>query len=697
MQNTLKFVSGFLILFLSGFSAFSQLVCDTYTMNKNAEERDSSVLSTKIILEQFTKDYISNNHKSDSKIIIPIVFHIVHNYGPENISKAQILDEIKNLNENFQKLNHDSADIENDFKSIHANCSIEFRLARIDPYGNCTDGITRTPSLSTYNGNDNTKIIAPSWDRSKYLNVWVVKALENGAAGYAYYPSSVNSSWGINRDGIIMLSSYVGGIGISNYTQSKTLTHEIGHYLNLMHTWGNSNSPGLSSNCDIDDGVEDTPNTIGHDKCDLGSSTCNDHDNVQNYMEYSYCTRMFTTGQKDRMRACLASNISQRNNLWSYNNLLATGTNDEYVSNQCIPTPDFSPASYFNCEGTIIQFNDLSYNCDSVNYWNWCFPGGNPHTSFEKNPSVTYPNPGSYNVILNVENSSGTGYLIKNNVINIFDPLKGSALPFYEDFELSAFPDCYSDTLMNWTINQSGNSWQRTNDASSSGDASLLIDNSSNQNTVNSIISPNIIINKNPKARLYFKYAYARKSASSKSKFAVYVSNDCGNSWHQRLIRSDNMLATNDGSFVDNFIPQENEWESASISFGPYYYAQGIKIKFESTSGSEDGNLYIDDIMLSVNTGINYPDSQNINDISVYPDPFLYDTKIKFEISTDNFVSLSVYDIIGNNIGEKSGYFTKGTSSLMLSDIIPEIYAGIYIIKIRLNNRIKTLKVICVK
>jgi len=687
------------LFFIFQTEVSAQFRCDTYNMNEKAIQRDSSILKTKKQLEEFTKEYIKNKNKSESKIIIPIVFHIVHNYGAENISKEQVLDAVRVLNEDFQKLNPDTANVVSDFKSIIADCNIEFRLARIDPYGHCTDGITRTASLSTYNGNEETKLIAPSWDRSKYLNIWVVKTIELGAAGYSYYPSSVDNSWGENADGVILVSSYVGSIGTSNNYQSRTLTHEIGHYLNLMHTWGSSNQPGLASNCDIDDEVDDTPNTIGHTDCDLSASTCGYHDNVQNYMEYSYCTNMFTNGQKDRMRACLASNISHRINLWSQNNLIATGTKDGYIAQQCVPIPDFSLDPSNGCEGVSVQFTDFSYNYDSINTWKWVFTGGIPDTSNIANPIVIYNNPGGYDVSLTVSNSTGSNQITKNGTVKIYDPEIGKIFPFVEDFEQSVFPAYSNDTSDNWTIKQSGNqTWKWTSNASASGTGSIYIDNSiNNNNSINSIISPNIILSRDPSTRLTFKYAYAKNSTNSKSKFKVYVSTDCMSTWYQRFSKTDNFLVTNGGTFVNNFIPDNDEWASASLTLGPFYDDQSIRIKFESTAGIDDGNLYIDNITLSSNTGINDLSDTILYNISISPNPFDFDTKINLEINNENKIIFSVFDILGNKIGEFSKIFKSGISSVLFSDIVTKIDAGIYFVKININNQIKTFKVICIK
>ena len=212
------------------------------------------------------------------------MFHIIHQYGTEDISDAQILDEVKILNRDYNRENADTVDVVDEFKHNIGKINITFRLATIDPWGNYTNGIDRIASLQTYVGNDGSKL--NPWLRSKYLNVWVVKQMTNGVAGYAFYPSAVDGVNGVKKDGVIILSEYIGSIGSSTVNTSRALTHEIGHYLNLPHTWGNTNDPGVSCG---DDGIQDTPITKGHTTCSLTDGDCfpNIIENVQNYMEYA--------------------------------------------------------------------------------------------------------------------------------------------------------------------------------------------------------------------------------------------------------------------------------------------------------------------------------------------------------------------------------------------------------------------------
>ncbi|MCI5057941.1 MAG: M43 family zinc metalloprotease, partial [Flavobacteriales bacterium] len=289
-------------------------------------------------LEKFTKQFIANSSRQSGscQFVIPVVFHILHDNGPENISDQQVHDAIKLLNQNFNGLNPDTVSVVPEFKSIVGNAGIEFRLATLDPSGNPTTGITRDQFTSGTQPN----IQGIQWPRHMYMNVYTADNLGQGVGGFTYLPGTV----GPMDDAIFVLY---------NTLQGTTLTHEVGHWLNLMHNWGWSNDPGQASNCNMDDQVQDTPETIGWTTCNLSGTSCGSLDNVQNYMEYSFCTNMFTQGQADRMIAALNSTIADRNNLWAPSNLSATGVDQ-------LTAVDFSSNFTVICRNNYVQYYDES-------------------------------------------------------------------------------------------------------------------------------------------------------------------------------------------------------------------------------------------------------------------------------------------------------------------------------------------------
>ena len=317
------------LLFITPVFAQNHTYCAFDHAVQQLVEEDPSIIEKSKAHEAFVKEFTKNNYnKSGATYVIPVVWHVLHQNGSENISDAQINDAMRILNEDWQKGNADMADVVSDFVSIIADCEIEFRLATLDPYGSPTDGINRYETAETNSGDDGSK--GDIWPREMYLNIWSSKIVYGNpnVAAYSRRPVSVDAGSKAGIDGVVIRYDYVGSIGTGDYVRARTLTHEIGHYLDLWHPWGKGPQLGTTTNCNDDDDVEDTPNDIGYATCNLTGASCGPLANVQNYMEYSLCQFMFTEGQKTRMHAALNSSLADRNNLWTTQNLQETGVFD---------------------------------------------------------------------------------------------------------------------------------------------------------------------------------------------------------------------------------------------------------------------------------------------------------------------------------------------------------------------------------
>ena len=290
-------------------------------MHKEHPELIPAQEARRQFLENFTQNFSTNQSaQSFVNLLIPVVFHVVHDNGVENISDAQIHESIVQLNEDYAAVNPELVDVHPNFTDLVANVGFEFRLAELDPNGEPTTGINRIQSELTYNGSDIALKQMIQWDPTMYLNIWVVYSSNgNNGSAFAYYPADVEGSGSI-YDGIVSSYWAVGRTETAIWTHYKILTHEVGHWANLKHTWGDESYNQSLSGCSYDDAVEDTPNTIGNTGCDLEAISCETHDNVQNYMDYSNCSNMFTEGQKTRMVAALNSPVGGRNNLWTESN-----------------------------------------------------------------------------------------------------------------------------------------------------------------------------------------------------------------------------------------------------------------------------------------------------------------------------------------------------------------------------------------
>jgi PKD repeat protein len=570
--------------------------------------------------------------------IIPVVFHIIHDYGYENISDAQVIDAVRILNLDFRKNNPDTTAIVPGFQSIANDAKIEFRLANLDPNGNCTNGIDRVASHETYIGDDGSKL--NYWPRSKYLNIWVVKNIESGAAGYAYLPGTAP---GPSADGIIILSTYVGSIGTGSVGTSRALTHEIGHFLNLRHVWGNTNNPGVACG---DDNVGDTPVTEGWTSCNLtNNDVCNANvdENVQNFMEYSYCTRMYTTGQRTRMHNALNSASGQRSSLPSTANLIATGVNNT-PPNLCAPKADFTSAEHvFCCVGSSVTFTDVSYNATPTS-WSWSFPGGTPSSSTSATPVIQYNTAGTYAVTLTVSNSAGSNTITRSGHVTVSSSTA--------TFNFNQFVDGFENPAMfnaEYTVLNpppAGNSWTIVTNAAATGSNSIKLTNTSSMlATTDEFVSPSIDFSAINSPVFTFKVAQRQRTSADVDRLRVYTSTNCGQTWIQRYAKSGATLATGSTTTSSTWTPTSTEWRTETINIASVANNPNVRIKFTFESGGGN-SIYIDDINIMGVTGIDAPDA-GIQQFGVYPNPLQDNSVVTFSLDKEQDVTLQLFDMSG--------------------------------------------------
>ncbi|MGB0369108.1 MAG: M43 family zinc metalloprotease, partial [Flavobacteriales bacterium] len=436
-------------------------------------------------LERETLEYTEANYgtRAGAEVrVIPTVIHVVHDNGSENLSKAALLSALESVNEELRAQNGNLSSIVAPFSSIIGDPRFELRLAKIDYQGNCTDGITRTVSNQTYSADEDVKDLVNWNDNSRrYLQVWVVNTVGSGAGGYTYLPGSVNA----RRNGIILRAAQF----------QSSLTHEFGHWMNLSHVWGGSNDNANPSNCNGDDGVSDTPNTIGTESgCNTNQMTCGSQDNVQNHMDYSACGRMFTEGQALRMQFAAGSSTGGRSTYSGSSNRSATGTSDGFT-NVCTPNVEFFLDNNLGCEGIEVEFEDNSWGADEDPswVWSWSFPGGTPSTSNEQNPTVTYNSAGTYNVSLTITTDAGSETETVNDAVVVTQLGGGITGSWTEGMEDSSFPN-NSTPGEEWTIESPGGlTWQRSSTAAFTGSASARINlRSVTEGNINNLISPPI-------------------------------------------------------------------------------------------------------------------------------------------------------------------------------------------------------------
>jgi len=290
----------------------AQRICGTTEYQMMLEQQDPSIINQREEIEQFTRDYLLNNPQGERALVtIPVVVHVVYNTAAENISDAQIQSQITVLNQDFRKLNADVANTPSAFLGLAGDSNIEFCLASVDPNGNATNGILRVPTSTTSFSTSGNAMKSSStggstaWNSSRYLNMWVCD-ISGSILGYAQFPGGSAST-----DGVVIDYLYFGtnGTATAPFDKGRTATHEVGHWLNLRHIWGDD-----GTGCTGSDQVTDTPNAAGSNVgCPaFPRVTCSNGPNgdmFMNYMDYTddACMFMFSNGQVSRMQALFAT------------------------------------------------------------------------------------------------------------------------------------------------------------------------------------------------------------------------------------------------------------------------------------------------------------------------------------------------------------------------------------------------------
>ena len=332
--------------------------CGTMNRYDSLMKNNPIFRATRNQIDRQAQHFVHNARKESATggiIVIPVVFHVIYNplVPAQNIADSLIQAQIKQLNDDYRRINSDRSSTPTVFQGLSSDLEIQFCLATRDPNGNATTGITRHSYASPTSWTDATFDATPKpatiWDRDKYLNLWSCN-LGSSLLGYAQFPGDI-----ANTDGVVLLFSSVGSMEVNgtanNYKFGRTASHEVGHWLNLYHIWGDD-----SGACTGSDKVADTPNQAN------STSGCGVFPKTEactatppgimfmNYMDYSYdnCLNMFTNGQKSRMVAALNGARSS---------LL--------TSNGCIPlTPDYAVnanvGTQATCAGSTISYTVLT-------------------------------------------------------------------------------------------------------------------------------------------------------------------------------------------------------------------------------------------------------------------------------------------------------------------------------------------------
>lgn len=681
-------------------SLFGQNTCGTDEFDAEQVQIDPEYARNKAdYLKLLTNISENPPRQLDKKAVrtIPVVFHVVHNYGEENVSREQIENALEILNADFRRLNDDRVNTRTEFLSRAADCEVEFKLATIDPDGNCTDGITRHVSEFTDGGDEAVKSVARAWDFRKYMNVWVVRWVNRGAEppsrvlAYATLPYNSNSA----SDGIVISYDFLGNYGPSrnNYV-GRTLTHETGHWLGLLHPF----EDGCGGNCNSSgDYICDTPPVFEASYgCSKTTNSCsNDRpdepDMIENYMDYAngVCQNAFTQGQKDVITSVLNNQNHRGRNVLSATHT-ATGI---FQTANCGPKADFHVVTRNTqvCPGTELEFEDLSWN-GTVAERTWTFEGGTPSVSTFANPKVAYKQPGVYKVTLQVSNSKGSNSITKQAFITVLDAVGDYKAPYTEDVETSATTEWQMETegIFGWKI-------EKTKSYSGSNSFRANINSSTPENSKFELISPPYDVSAlaGQVPQLSFRVAYSLRESNSGELLTVSGSSDCGRTWRTlRGYLGATTLASVNGQ-NPNWTPSSlSDWKTLSTDLNRYGFdtCRNLLLKFDVTSRAGN-SVFIDDINLGQFILDAPQPKQTISNLSIAPNPSDGLIDISFDNLYQNIEFIRISDLPGRVIQEIS-IDPKATN---VQKQIHIDHNGMYLIHIGNKSAVLTKKVIIAK
>lgn len=678
MRKTLSILS-LLFAFVGIASAQhnQEIPCFTDEKLEEAIEANPSLLRKQMEHEDalYNKTHVANKRSSSGceVRIIPTVFHIIHNNGNENISDAIVDQYVQQVNDVWRFQNVDIDDVDTAWHGVVTDMQVELRLAKFDENGDSTNGIVRVESVQTSNAGDNVKSLS-QWDPDRYLNIYVVRTIANSGSGtilgYAYFPWMESST---QLPGIMIRSDVL---------NRQTLAHELGHYLDLYHPFQNS----CGDNCrNTGDRVCDTPPVLSASRgCNKLQNTChqdvpNNRDMIENIMDYSDCRTILTAGQKVRVDNTFDV---YRNELVSVDNLYRTGVID---SNQTFgaPVAKFEAKTRVICEGSEIDFKDLSCtNKDSTDY-KWFFPSGTPSAAFTANPSVTYNKSGKYDVTLIISNNAGADTMELKEFIKVTPKVSDIKAPLIIDFEDSGFP------YEGWSLENADDDlrWKRSIRAAAEGEACLTIQNfASNKNGEQYIFrTPPIDLSESKSYELNFDLAYARLSQTAAERLEVYAVDACR---EVELLRysgtASSMRSIDDLKFI-SFLPDETEWKSFNVDMTIAKSLTAASIEFRFTSYGEQ-NIYLDNLAIG-SWPSSISNSPNAS-IEVYPNPAI--DKIFITGITDiNKSSIELFDLSGRAM---SGAELNVQNEVSID--ISGLYKGVYLLQIQSENQVYNKQII---
>ncbi len=630
-----------LFLLVSPFFLRAQAPCGTTKILEYLEEYEPDFVERRAEIEKATTDYYIQMAEKDGSnqatITIPVVFHVLYKTAEQNIHDSLIYSQMDVLNEDYSGLNVDIANVPDYFEDVVGTANIEFCLASRDPNGNPTTGITRTetnrinfPNLDASGGFESFTPMhftseggLDAWDTKQYLNIWVCNIATSSTLAWAYLPGA-----DARVDGIVCRYDYVGRPSIAGepYSLGRTMTHEVGHWLNLFHTFDNDGGNTCSQ-----DYIADTPTQrAANFGCpSFPRSSCNNYsDMYMNYMDYTDddCGIMFTKGQVKRMEAALAT---IRKGILSSIGCAAPANNDAQISDFISPTVDnclFTDIPIFvefgNKGNKPLTSLQIHYQIDggATNIYEWTGELA-PYQSEPVIAGFASLEPGLHQLVAytSMPNGEMDANPVQDTLKRSFYVGDGVQAPYFEDFS-----ELYTDNA--WTIVDSDEAvpWHYiTNviNSDSTINGAMAVNHYfhvffDGVGSYDDLVSPNIDLRLMNDPYLVFDYSY-HFNRTNEDELQIFVSKDCNQTQDLVYHKKGDSLSTRRFPVI----LEAEDWARDTVDLSAYA-GESIILTFRTTSAGGAwlllDNILVDGIPFA--SGISNMPSPSIT-MNVFPNP----------------------------------------------------------------------------
>ncbi|MFM2376173.1 MAG: hypothetical protein RLZZ165_1270 [Bacteroidota bacterium] len=677
----------------------AQRACGTIDHLRMQIKNDPSIAEAMQKQEAYIQRFMRErreNLRSAATVTIPVVVHVVYRATFENISDAQVNSQIDVLNEDFAALNTDYSMVPSAFQSARSgHTGIQFCLARRDPQGNPTTGIHRVSTTITSFGREGDPVKFTSkggtdaWPSDQYLNIWVCN-LTGGIVGYSQFPGGSPLT-----DGVVILYSAFGRTGNVPlpYNKGRSATHEVGHWLDLYHIWGDDNN-----SCSLDDFCNDTPRqakeNFGCPTFPLTDACTPSSPGVMfmNYMDYTddACMYFFTQQQMGRMNAIMAGT---RASLASSPGCIPLQSVDAGIRSIASPSGTscggtFTPAVVLKNHGSeTLTSVTIHWQVDGgpVSSQAWTGSLGMLASETVILPVLPLTTGGVHTFTAYTANPNGTtdGDAANDSQTSSFrNGSIGQLAPFSYDFSSSTWPPA------NWQTDNpdGGYTWEYISEVGRNGAGCVLVDNFnySSAGQKDDFTLPVMDLSNLESANLTFDLAYQLYSLSSSDTLVLLASSDCGTTWSEIYRKAGTNLATMTPKFSTSpFIPViDTNWRNETVSLDGLVGNRGVWIKFRNITKYQN-NLYIDNVNIT-DIVIAVEDPLPVNAMRVFPNPSSGIFSVEFNLPSANHARLSVFNAVGQQVMVRE--LTPSTIGKISLDLSAHA-AGVYYLRLEAKGR----------